>query len=449
MLSDKLKSSMQGAGMNAALIRGSIGSIGVRIAIFSLSLLMAVVLARTLGVAGYGVYAYVMAIVTLLAIPAQVGLPTIVVRETARAQAESRWGLMLGLWYWTGKIVFALSALFLTAGVFTLMINAKTLTHSEIFTTFFGLLLIPIMSIGNLRGAALRGLRLVIQGQLPENILRPAFLVMFLIATYTLTSHELTPELAMAFHCLAAGLAFIIGAFLLWRARPIELTKKPNKEYERKAWKKSIIPLSFIAGASVINAQADTLLLGIFGSAEDVGLYRVAASAVLLINFGKQSIVAVISPYLARLYTEKDLERLQSVVTKSTLAMFLMALPAFLLFAFWGDVVIELIFGSQFSGAYLPLVIMSAGYLFGVSVGSVAALLNMTGYERYTARGVAISAVVNIALNIILIPKFGIVGASIATAVSVVVSSCFLWFAASSKVGVSSGIVGRVFNILK
>ena len=80
------------------MIRAGLGSFGIKLANTALGFAVATALARGLGTAGYGVYSYVFSLVSLLAIPAQLGLPSLVVRETAKAYVHQQWALMKGLW---------------------------------------------------------------------------------------------------------------------------------------------------------------------------------------------------------------------------------------------------------------------------------------------------------------------------------------------------------------
>lgn len=442
----QLRSQLQGDGLKATLLRGGLGSLGLKVASTALSLLMAVVLARSLGAEGYGVYAYVMALVTLLALPAQAGLPTLVVRETSKAEASHHWGLMRGLWRWSSRVAITLSLILMIIAWAIAWLVSDHFPPEYINTFYYSLALVPLVALGNLRGAALRGLRKVVQGQLPETILRPGLFVLMVVVAYGIFSQDLTPVLAMALHVLAASLAFLVGAWLLFRARPLPLSNSPQTEYQTSAWVRTILPLALISGISLINAQADILMLGLFRNAEEVGVYRVAASAVALIGFGMTAITSVVAPHFARLYAQADMSSLQHVVSRSAQAMLLLALPVFLAFTLTGKPLLTLIFGAEFSAAYLPLAILAMGNLISVAMGSVGALLNMSGHERDTARGTMIAAVANIALNALLIPCWGAIGAATATAGSLAIWNFILWRSAKVKIGISSGVFGHLIK---
>ena len=105
-----------------------------------------------------------------------------------------------------------------------------------------------------------------------------------------------------------------------------------------------------------------------------------------------------------------------------------------------------LLFGEPFAVAYLPLVILLCGQLVNAATGSAGPLLNMTGHERDTARGVAVGAGVSVVLNLLLVPPFGLYGTAAATAASLATWNILLWFAVRRRLGVDSSAVGRLVS---
>ncbi|MEP4484845.1 MAG: flippase [Halioglobus sp.] len=431
---------MNDDGFKAVLLRGGLGSLVLKVASTLLGLLVAVVLARALGPEGYGEYAYVFALISMLAIPTQVGLPIIVVRETARAQAAKRPGLMLGLWRWSSLIVAGLSVLIALLALAGVWLAGDRFTPAQLSTFYFGLVLVPLVALGNLRGAALRGLRHVVLGQLPESILRPGFMVLLLLTAYLLLGRSLDASVAMGLQVLSSALSFIIGAALLWWVRPEELWGGPAPEYQVRPWLQAVMPLALVSGIGLINSQVDILMLGWFHTAADVGIYRVAASSVGLIGFGMQAITSVIAPHIARLHAQGDLRRLQRLVSVSAKIMMLLALPVFLTFTIFGDTLLGWVFGKEFEAGYFALAILACGSLVNVAMGSVGALLNMSGHERDTARGATIAAAINVVLNLALIPPYGISGAAIATACSISVYNIYLSRVVRIRIGIRSSV---------
>jgi O-antigen/teichoic acid export membrane protein len=420
------------------LVRGGIGSLIVKISNVFLGMALAVVLARALGPDGYGVYAYVFATVSILAIPAQFGIPRLVVRETARAQVHERWGLMRGMWRWATLVVVCLCGLLVVFSALGIWLFRDRFSDLQQATFFFGLLLTPLIALGNLRGAALQGLRRVVLGQLPEHILRPGLLALLVLAAIGMSASGVTAAQAMGLHVAAAGIAFMVGAWFLYRSRPDPLRLAPEPVYEPRTWFMATWPLALTAGMQQINKNTSIIMLGFFLAADDVGIYRVAVQGAMLVVFGQQAVAMFVSPYYARLHAKGDMVQLQRLVTVSARLAFFTALPLVLVFLLWGDAVIGLLFGIDYTRAAMPLTILAIGQLINAMFGHVGLLLNMTGHERDTTRGMAIAAGFNVILNLVLIPWWGINGAALAMALTLVIWNLFLWRSVHRRLSLKS-----------
>lgn len=413
--------------LRGRLIRGGLGSVALKLGSTALGFLLVMLLARTLGPEGYGVYAFVFAIVSLLAIPTQLGLPQLVVRETAKAQAAEQWGLMRGLWRWSTLVVWLFSTAVLGLAFAGLWFFGDRIDDLTRATLVVGLLLIPLIALGNLRGAALGGLRHVVAGQLPEHIFRPGLLLgLCLIVILILPAQTLTASTAMGLHALASAMAFGLGAWLLWRSRPVELAHRPISVYAARDWTVSAWPLALTAGLQVINAQIGVLLLGFFATNEDVGIYKVAVAVATLITFGLTAVNLVVMPYFARMHAQGDRVRLQRLVTQSARAILALAAPVTLFLVLFGEQFLTVAFGSGYATGHTALAILAIGQLVNAGMGSVGVLLNMTGHERDTMRGVAIAGAANVLLGLTLIPPFGLEGAALATAATLIIWNLML-----------------------
>lgn len=434
-------------GLRTELARGAIGSLSIKLGSTLLGLMLAVILARHLGPEGYGVYTFVLALVSLMAIPAQLGLPTLLVRETAKAQVNAQWGVMRGLWRWSTLAVGGISLLLALVALVMGNVLSDRFSSTQLTTFAFGIVLIPLVALGNLRGAALRGLRRVVMGQLPEFVLRPGILIVLVLAAAIYFSPDsLSPAHAMGLHVMAAALSFIIGAIMLWRVRPRGLVANPQPEYAARGWLAAAFPLALASGMQLINQNADIIMLGLFRSAEEVGIYKVVVTGAALVAFGLQAITMAISPHFARLHAQGDMARLQRLVTLSARAILLFALPIMLILVFFGDVVLGYIFGRGYVSGQKPLAILAIGQLVNAAMGSVGMLLTMTGHERDTARSVAIAAIVNVVLNLVLIPIFGITGAALAGAITLTVWNMVMWRAVHRRLGIES-MAFRIFPV--
>ena len=416
--------------------REALWSLGLRLAFAGLSFLAVMLLVRLLGAAGYGVYAYVVALITVFSIPSQFGLPPLVVRETATGMTRMDAALVKGIWVWAGRFIGLTSlGLALLAGL-AIWLWHEHFSAAYLNTFAWALLLVPLMALGNLRGAALRGLHRVVQGQLPENLVQPGVLVLVL-GGILLVGLSLSPAQAMALRVAAAAAAFGLGVWLLLRAMPTEV-RRASPRFEGCLWLQSILPLAFIGGMHLINKNASIVILGFFTPPEQIGIYRVAVQVSILAAFGLQTMNMVVAPRFASLYVRGEMGRLQKLVTTNARAILAFNLLVAACSAMLGRWFLGLFFGLEFTAAYAPLMILLVGQFVNSATGSVSSLLTMTGHERETARGMAVAAALNVLLNVLLVPLWDVTGAAAATAGGLVASNVLLWWAVRKRLGINS-----------
>lgn len=422
------------------LFRAARGGLLLRIVALAATFATSVVLARALGPAQFGVYAYVFALVTLLAFPAQVGVPTLLVRETARYQAQAQWSRLRGLWRWASRVILSTSLAAVIVALAYLAIRWQVLTHVVRATALAGVALVPLIALGNARGAALRGLRRVVAGQLPETVLRPVLLVAFVGGAWALHG-RMSAASAMAWHVLAAVMAFSIGAMLLRSSTPAEARQSPVDLSEAPAWRKAVLPLALITGFQLAGNQSGILLIGWFRSVEEVGLYKVATSAATLTLFGLQTTALVITPHLARQHALGDAQRLQRLVSLAAVVGVLLTVPALIVFVAAGEWILQFLYGRVYVDAYKPLLILTAGQMVNTFFGLNAGLLSMTGHESDAARWLLVSAGITIIIGVAVIPAMGMVGAAISYVVALTVWNVAFWWIGRRKLGVDTSLI--------
>jgi len=434
-------SSDHSATLRKQLLHGGVGSLSLKLASVLLGFILAVLLARSLGPEQYGVYGFTLTLVTLIAIPAQVGLPHLLVRETAKAEVRSDWALMRGLWRWAARYVFISSLILLTFVGSIVFLFGHHLNEHRLQALIIALPVIPLIALGNIRGAALRGLGRVFLGQLPEKVIRTAAMILFvgtLIAAGGEIGRTFSANSALTLYVASAALAFAVGAALLWANRPEGVTHETSARTKTAEWRRAVIPLALISGVQVLNSNVDMLLLGMMRTDEEVGLYRVAVQLGTLVIFGLTAINMVLHPHISRLYQSGDHQALQRLVTLSSRIILLFALPPVLVLVFLGGPVLTLLFGADYQPAHVALALLALGQLMNAGMGSVGALLNMTGHEQDTMHGMLIALTLNIVLNLALIPLLGIAGAALATALTFATWNIILWRMVRRRLGIKA-----------
>lgn len=434
-LFNRVLAQSRGDGLRARLIRGGVGSAGVQALSRVLALALGIVLARGLGAEGYGTYAYAFAIMSLLMVVAEAGVPTLLLREVAAAQGQKRWGLLRGALIRSSQLVLLASSSLSVVGLLVLSVVADRLSAALLYTTLLMLLVLPLAALAKTIASAMQGLDRVVMGQAVGMLLGPLLVLLSVGSLFLFAPTFRQPQYAMAAQLAAAVVVLLMGGWMLSRYLSAE-SKAESIEYKSHQWLRSTLPFMLIGGAGIINSQADIIMLGWFGSEADVGIYRVAVQGATLVAFGLQAVNAVITPQFARLYAQGDTEQLQRLVTASTRVVLLAALPLALAFVFAGGTILKWVFGAEYAASHLPLSILALGQLAIATLGLTGPLVSMAGYERVVSKAIWVSAILNIGLNLFLIPIFGVTGAALSTAITVSLWHGFLFVFAKKEMNV-------------
>jgi O-antigen/teichoic acid export membrane protein len=407
-----------------SLVRRSAGAIAVKFTSILVGLISVAILARVLQPEEYGVYSVVFATVTILAVPSQLGLPNFVVREVSRAAVDDSPER-------TRQIVRAATRLvMLSSGgaialafAWTFLIKASP-GYAE--TLIIGFLLVPVIAMTAVLGGVLRGLGYAVSGLLPDQVVRQAAFCGIVLG-WVLIVGSLSSVSAMALHLAGALVALMIGALGWLRLQPRGKDCTPPPDISMRTMILSTGVMGIIAGAQSINSNLDVIMLGALTDSRAAGLYKVASTAAMLPVAGLQAINMVMMPAFARLHREGNREKLQHVAARTAQITFGIAAPISLVLILFGRWILELAFGAEYAASYGPMVILVVGQLINAAFGSVITILNMTGHEMDTLKGVLIAFVVNIVLNVALIPFLGAEGAAIASASTVVLWNIILF----------------------
>jgi O-antigen/teichoic acid export membrane protein len=314
-------------------------------------------------------------------------------------------------------------------------------TSSELLIAFWlGCLLIPIESLNAIRQAALQGFYRVIQGQIPEYIIRPTLFIGTLVIAGLLLHIPINAQLAISFHVGVTFIAFVFGSIILLRCTQQEV-KNAVPEYQTRMWVLAALPFFLNTMLQASNNRGGILILGALSVPDSVGLYAAAIRITEPISYMLMALNSALAPTVSDLYSRHNMAELQSVVTSSARVALGITLPIVLMLVLFGDKVL-LIFGESFVQALPAVRILVVGELLSVMIGSVGVLLSMTRYARYVTVGVAVSLIVNLLLNIIFIPMWGITGAAFAKAMSIITLNVFLGFWVYKKLSINPTALG-------
>jgi O-antigen/teichoic acid export membrane protein len=375
-------------------------------------------LARLMGPQNYGVYASAIAVVTLVGVPASLGLPNLIVRNVATYRAHEAWELMKGLLLRSNQS--AILVTILVAIILYLVqspLEARFGLDAELLWVTYALL--PLTLLGAMRTATLRGLHHIVLGLAPESVVMPGVFIVAVLILGMFVHVQLTSLEVLVARVVAVASAFVIGSIFLIAKLPGKL-RHIKPEYRMAQWARSAGPLMWVGAMSVITFQTDVVMLAALRGPADAGIYQVAARAAALVAF--VSVISNISlqPTLARLFAQGDLAKLKQVARMAARIMFGSALLVSIIFISASSELLKLFYGSAYANGSMALRILSAGWVLVALTGPARNTLIMTGGEKAAAISISVAATLNVVLNFLFIPRYGVSGAALATATSLI-----------------------------
>ena len=212
--------------------------------------------------------------------------------------------------------------------------------------------------------------------------------------------------------------SFVTSIYFLSKLFPELYSRRIKPIFQPKKLLTFSLPLSFGSFSWLILIWSDILILSLFRSTSEVGIYRAASQTAFLMILFTRSIVTIFSPMVAKLNTQGEHKQLEQLFNTASRWNFSLTLPIFLTTAILSPEILML-FGSDFKSGWFVLIVLSIGQLTRAGPGSLAVhVLTMTGYQHLKFYADVALATMNLLLNLILIPRFGPLGAAIATCVS-------------------------------
>jgi stage V sporulation protein B len=170
------------------------------------------------------------------------------------------------------------------------------------------------------------------------------------------------------------------------------------------------------SSVSTLMTYADTIMVGYFLTATDVGYYNVALSMVMLFTVFPQAVQLNTYPMTAHFWYSKNFEALREMIDKSMKYSAVIMLPFGLFFAFFAKEITTVVFGAEYLSSVTPfLILLLAGVMRSATVTPVGASFTAIGRPDIGLKVSTLLLILYIPLNWFLIPRYGITGAAMAS----------------------------------
>jgi O-antigen/teichoic acid export membrane protein len=407
-----VKAFSEGDRSGQPLGRASIAAFVVFVVGAGLSYVAQLVTARIIGPDSYGIYAYVLAWVTLLGYFSTLGFHVSLLRFVPAYQANEEWALVRGVIRYSLRGATGTAISIVLIGVCGIIALHGSMRPELAHTFLLGIAIVPFLALHLIGASVVRAFGGVVSALAPERIVRDGLLLTVVAAAFWGGLYRLDARLAMAATLLGSLVMLgLIGIFLA-RLRPRALDHaKPA--YAPRDWWRPTVSLTAIMIADNLMSRSGVIALGLAGYTREAGIFAVAFSMTILAALPRMAVATVFAPTVSALFARKDQAGLQALSAKavslSLVGTACVALPLLLLakpLLAW--------FGGDFVAGAPIIAILVLGEVFAAACGPQQHLVTMTGHERVGAAMLAACAGSNFVACVLTIDSLGMAGAALA-----------------------------------
>ena len=178
-------------------------------------------------------------------------------------------------------------------------------------------------------------------------------------------------------------------------------------------------PTSLADISGVIISRADRIFLGLYWPSAEVGVYQAAAQIAIIMAAILSAFNMILMPMIADQFHKKDMGQLEELYRVNTKWGIYCIAPLVLVIAFAAEDVMHVTFGAAYVAGATTLLILTIGQFINIATGATGTILIMTGHQTAWFRLSLVVLAANLVLNLTLVPRWGMIGAAIATATTV------------------------------
>ena len=263
---------------------------------------------------------------------------------------------------------------------------------------------------------ALRALNQTIRSELYRNIFRYTPIFILSIFLFFTQNQEWLIEAFLAGFIL---LSLMTTIKILILFKKLNLSNQTSYRFSYNQIFSRSYPMALSAIAYFIMQSVDIIILTVYEGFDSVAYYSIAVKLATVTALALMSVNIVIAPKIAEIYNTNDFNRLNKLIRDAARIIFIISLPVLLILFIFSGPTLSL-FGEGYVFAKQALWVLLAGQFFSALCGPGATYLNMTGKQKKLNKILISGLIVNVILNLVLIPIYGIEGAATATLISMV-----------------------------
>jgi O-antigen/teichoic acid export membrane protein len=409
--------------------RGSVTAFAIITAGVGLTYCSQLLIARVVGVDTYGIYAYVIAWIGVLAYFSALGFDVALLRFVPAYHAEKSWALLRGVVQYAQRRAILVGVMVMLVGMLVIMARRTDMGPADRNTFIIGFIMIPLWALLWIRCSVVRAFGGVVSAVAPERVIREGMLIgIVALAGWGLKLNVNAPLLMLA-TVISTAVALGPASLAMGRLRPGAINDV-SPIYAAATWRRVALPLVIIGAGEALMNRTGVLLLGWFGDTRSAGIYNLAFNIAFVAALPRTAVNTLFPPTISSLFARKDYSMMQLLCARAASWTLCSAACIALVLAVFAELVLSW-FGPGFSEGVPALRILLLGQVIAASAGSQQYVMTMTGHERSAAAILILSACANAIFSVTLINLIGLTGAAISMIGALIVwnltMALFLW----------------------
>lgn len=429
-----------GADESAVAKRMSIIAFAIRIVSAGIVFLSQVVMARWTGGFEYGIYVFVWTAMIILGSLSCLGFQTVVIRFLPLYRGTGDLDGLRGILLTSRLFALGSATLLACIGALAVWLLSDRIESYYVLPFVLAFTCLPMLALGEVLDGTARANSWPVRALTPTYIVRP-FLVLLYMALAHVMGFEVSAMTAVISAVLATYSTTIMQFLVVTRNLDATYPAGPRR-VELGHWMSVALPIFLVEGFFFLLTNADVLMVGLFMPPERVAVYYASVKILALVHFVFFAVKAGAAQQFAARTGPGDIVELRRFARNTVGWTFWPSVLMGLAVLVFGKLLLFL-FGAEFTQGYPLLFVLIVGVIMRASVGPAESLLNMTGNQNICAAIFATVLAVNIGLNLVLIPAYGLMGAAFATASATLVEAGLLAYMTHRRVGVLMFVFAR------
>jgi len=416
------------------ILKGSYISLTMRLGGYALAFIFLIVISRLFGLNVLGVFAISISFLEILSIIGNLGIQKSVQRFVCQYVVEKKEDRLKGLI--KNIIIIVLPITLLISLILYLMSSYFANSVFKIpeleITLRIVAITIPFLSFNKIFIELLRSLKMIQYSEFFRDISSHLFKIIFLLILLRYSNKIFIPILSVS---LSIILTFLLIIFIISKKVIYQKNLSKNGRITINKILNVSMPLLIASFAVIIFDHVGTLVLGYFTTSNQVGIFKILFKLAVVINIISYSVIKIACPQCIQYYWDKQFKKLRHSVKDSSKLIFLGTLPILISIIIFYPYLLKL-FGIEFGIDRIIIIFISLSFFLNAVTPFVGILLTLTGYERDFAKILIITSLFKIILDIFLISKYNLIGASFSLFLATIFWITYSTIIIKKKIGV-------------